>query len=157
MRAPETARQAMKHPLAAALLVATLVSPAFAQVKVDSAWARSTVPGQQAGGGFMTLQSAAADRLLGGTTPVAERLELHTMTMEGDVMKMRQIERIDLPAGQRVELKPGGLHVMFIGLKQPLTLGTKVPVTLKFEKAGELKIEMTVTSRPPPAGEQPKH
>jgi copper(I)-binding protein len=115
------------------------------------------VPGQQAGGGFMTLQSAAADRLLGGTTPVAERLELHTMTMEGDVMKMRQIERIDLPAGQRVELKPGGLHVMFIGLKQPLAVGAKVPVTLKFEKAGELKIEMTVTSRPPPAGEQPKH
>jgi copper(I)-binding protein len=79
------------------------------------------------------------------------------MTMEGDVMKMRQIERIDLPAGQRVELKPGGLHVMFIGLKQPLAVGAKVPVTLKFEKAGELKIEMTVTSRPPPAGEQPKH
>lgn len=157
MRAPETARQAMKHPLATALLVATLVSPALAQVKVDSAWARSTVSGQQAGGGFMTLQSAAADRLLGGTTPVAERLELHTMTMEGDVMKMRQIERIDLPAGQRVELKPGGLHVMFIGLKQPLAVGAKVPVTLRFEKAGEVKIEMTVTSRPPPAGEQPKH
>jgi periplasmic copper chaperone A len=147
----------MKSLLAAALLLVALCAPAVAQVKVDGAWARPTVPGQQGGGGFMTLHSAAADRLLGGTTPVADHLELHTMAMEGDVMKMRQVDRIDLPAGQRVELKPGGLHVMFIGLKQPLAVGAKVPVTLKFEKAGEVKIEMTVTSRPPPAGEHPKH
>jgi hypothetical protein len=134
----------MKHPLATALLVATLVSPALAQVKVDGAWARSTVPGQQAGGGFMTLQSAAADRLLGGTTPVAERLELHTMTMEGDVMKMRQIERIDLPAGQRVELKPGGLHVMLVGLNEELSVGDTLRITLKFKNAGDITLDVPV-------------
>jgi copper(I)-binding protein len=147
----------MKFPLATVLLVAALSTPALAQVKIEGAWARPTVPGQQAGGGFMTLHSAAADRLLGGTTPAAERLELHTMAMEGDVMRMRQIDRIEMPAGQRVELKPGGLHVMFIGLKQPLAVGSKVPVTLKFEKAGELKIEMTVASRPPPAAGHANH
>lgn len=96
----------------------------------------------------MTLHSERADRLLGGTTPLAERFELHTMSMQGDVMQMRQLDAIALPAGQRVELKPGGLHVMFIGLKQPLTLGSKVPVTLRFERAGEVKVEMTVMSRP---------
>jgi copper(I)-binding protein len=147
----------MKSLFAAALLATMLVAPAFAQVKVEGAWVRPTVPGQQGGGGFMTLHSAAADRLLGGSTPVAEHLELHTMAMEGDVMRMRQVERIELPAGKRVELKPGGLHLMFIGLKQPLAAGAKVPVTLKFEKAGEVKVEMTVMSRPPSAGEAAKH
>ena len=138
----------MKKLIVAALWIVTWVSPAFAQVKVEAAWARPTVAGQQGGGGFMTLHSERADRLLGGTTPLAERFELHTMSMQGDVMQMRQLDAIALPAGQRVELKPGGLHVMFIGLKQPLTLGSKVPVTLRFERAGEVKVEMTVMSRP---------
>ena len=104
----------------------------------------------------MTLHSERADRLLGGSTPVAERFELHTMAMQGDVMQMRQLDKVDLPAGQKVELKPGGLHVMFIGLKQPLTVGSKVPVTLRFERAGEVKIEMAVMSRPAPTPEH-KH
>jgi periplasmic copper chaperone A len=132
-----------------ALLVLSL--PALAQVKVDGAWARPTVPGQQGGGGFVSLTSSAGDRLIGGSTPVAQRFELHTMAMKGDVMEMRQIDAIELPAGKTVELKPGGLHVMFIGLKQPLALGTKVPVMLKFEKAGEVKVEFEVASRPMPA------
>ena len=86
---------------------------------------------------------------LGGSTALAERFELHTMAMKGDVMEMRQIDAIELPAGKTVELKPGGLHVMFIGLKQPLTIGSKVPVMLKFEKAGDVKVEFDVMSRPP--------
>jgi copper(I)-binding protein len=146
----------MKQLVLAALCVFTCVSPALAQVKVDGAWARPTVAGQQGGGGFMTLRSERADRLLGGTTPLADRFELHTMSMQGDVMQMRQVEAIALPAGQKVELKPGGLHVMFIGLKQPLTVGSKVPVTLRFERAGEVKVEMTVMSRPAAAAEH-KH
>ena len=148
---------AMKLLLSTALLAATLSAPALAQIKIDGAWARPTVPGQQAGGGFLTLHSVAADRLLGGATPLAERLELHTMAMDGDVMKMRQLDRIELPAGQRVELKPGGLHLMLIGLKQPLTVGSKVPLTLRFEKAGEVKVEMVVASRPMPAADAHKH
>ncbi len=132
--------------VAAALCAATGAS--LAQVKVEAAWARPTVPGQQGGGGYLSITSAAADRLLGGSTPVAERFELHTMSMKGDVMEMRQVESIALPAGKKVELKPGGLHVMFIGLKEPLKLGSKVPVTLKLEKGGELKVEFEVMSRP---------
>ena len=133
------------------LVVGSLLAlslPAIAQVKVEGAWARPTVPGQQGGGGFLTLTSGAGDRLLGGTTPVAQRFELHTMSMKGDVMEMRQLEAIELPAGKAVEFKPGGLHVMFIGLAQPLALGSKVPVTLKFEKAGEVKVDFEVASRP---------
>ena len=146
----------MKKLIVAALCVVAWAAPAFAQVKVEGAWARPTVAGQQGGGGFMTLHSERADRLLGGTTPVAERFELHSMAMQGDVMQMRQVDSIALAAGQRVELKPGGLHVMFIGLKQPLALGSKVPVTLRFERAGEVKVEMTVMSRPAAAMEH-KH
>jgi periplasmic copper chaperone A len=121
---------------------------ATAQVKVEGAWARPTVPGQQGGGGYLAITSPVADRLVGGSTPVAQRFELHTMAMKGDVMEMREVEGVDLPAGRKVEFKPGGLHVMFIGLKAPLKIGSKVPVTLKFQKAGELKVEFDVTSRP---------
>jgi periplasmic copper chaperone A len=131
------------------LAMLTAAAAAQAQVKVDQPWARPTVPGQQGGGGFLSITSATADRLVSGSTPLAERFELHTMAMKGDVMEMRQVDAIELPAGQTVQLKPGGLHVMFIGLKQPLALGSKVPVTLKFEKAGEVKVEFDVVSRPP--------
>jgi copper(I)-binding protein len=145
----------MKHSILTRLLASSLLSLAasasLAQVKVDQAWARPTVPGQQGGGGFLSITSPASDRLLGGSTPLAERFELHTMAMKGDVMEMRQLDAIDLPAGKTVEFKPGGLHVMFIGLKQPLAIGSKVPVTLKFEKAGEIKVEFDVMSRPPAA------
>jgi periplasmic copper chaperone A len=132
-------------------MLMTAAAAAQAQVKVDRAWARPTVPGQQGGGGFVSITSATADRLVSGSTPLAERFELHTMAMKGDVMEMRQVDAIDLPAGKTVELKPGGLHVMFIGLKQPLALGSKVPVTLKFEKAGEVQVEFDVAPRPPAA------
>lgn len=144
----------MSTKFAAAIAALFLCLSAQAQVKIDNAWARPTVPGQQGGGGYMTLQSPTADKLLSGSTPVAERFELHTMSMQGDVMTMREVKAIDLPAGQKVELKPGGLHVMFIGIKQPLKLGSKVPVTLKFEKAGEVKVEFEVMSRPAAASTQ---
>jgi copper(I)-binding protein len=142
------------------LVVAALsfaAAAAVAQVKVEGAWARPTVAGQQGGGGFLTLTSRVADRLLGGSTPVAERFELHSMTMQGDVMQMRQVPAIDLPAGRAVKLEPGGLHVMFIGLKQPLAAGSKLPVTLRFEKAGEVKVEFDVSARAPAGGHQHKH
>jgi periplasmic copper chaperone A len=135
--------------LSAASLLSLAAAASLAQVKVEQAWARPTSSGQQGGGGFLSITSASADRLLGGSTPRAERFELHTMAMKGDVMEMRQLDAIELPAGKTVEFKPGGLHVMFIGLKQPLVLGSKVPVTLKFEKAGDVKVEFDVMSRPP--------
>ena len=137
--------------LIASSLLGLAATAALAQVKIEKAWARPTVPGQQGGGAFLSITSASTDRLLSGSTPLAERFELHSMAMKGDVMEMRQIDAIELPAGKLVELKSGGLHVMLIGLKQPLALGSKVPVTLKFEKAGEVKVEFDVMSRPPAA------
>jgi copper(I)-binding protein len=146
----------MKPQLVVAALSFTAAA-AVAQVKVEGAWARPTVAGQQGGGGFLTLTSPVADRLLGGSTPVAERFELHSMTMQGDVMQMRQVPAIELPAGRAVKLEPGGLHLMFIGLKQPLAAGSKLPVTLRFEKAGELTVEFDVAARAAPAGGHSHH
>ena len=134
----------MKSIMGALLLLWAAAGAVAQEVKVEGAWARPTVAGQQGGGGFMSITSAAGDRLVGGSTPVAKRFELHTMAMKGDVMQMRQVDAIDLPAGQKVEFKPGGLHVMFIGITKPLAPGSKVPVTLKFERAGEVKTEFEV-------------
>lgn len=129
------------------------------ELYVGHPWARATVAGQGAGGGFLKIENKGktSDRLVGGQSPVADHVELHTMTMEGDVMKMRAIEAIDLPAGQTVELKPGALHVMFIGLKAPLKAGDKVPLTLKFEKAGEVKVEVRVEKGTAGADEHKQH
>lgn len=134
--------------LAASAVLALAASAAFAQstVRVEQPWARATVPGQPAGGGYLKLTNAgaAADRLLSVSADVSSSVELHSMTMDGDVMRMRQVDGIDVPAGGSVELKPGGLHVMFIGLKAPLKAGASFPVTLKFAKAGEVKSTMVV-------------
>ncbi len=152
--------------LAALLLTAAVTAAAHdyraGPIRIDHPWARPTVSGQGAGGGFMTLDNSqgGADRLLAARSPVAERVELHSMAMDGDVMRMRQIDAIDLPAGQTVALKPGGLHFMLMGLKQPLVLGSRVPMTLRFEKAGEVSVEIAIENGPaaaPQAHEHGKH
>ncbi len=146
-------------PLAVALSIGLLASTAAsaqdsATVGVENAWARSTVTGQRAGGGFLTLQGRDnTDRLLGASAPVADRVELHSMTMDGDVMRMREVDAIDVPAGQKVELKPGGYHLMLMGLKRPLQAGTHFPLKLRFERGGEVTIEMKVEA----AGSMPAH
>lgn len=142
----------MKTLLARAAAVAALLgaaAAAHAQVKIEAPWARPTVQGQQAGGGYLRLQSPTADRFVGASSPVAGRVELHEMAMDGDVMRMRQVDGIALAAGQAVELKPGGLHLMLMELKTPLKSGDRIPLTLKFEKAGEVKVEMPVTATAP--------
>ena len=119
-------------------------------VKVEAAWARPTVAGQAAGGGFLKITGgAAADRLLGGSSTISKSVELHSMQMDGDVMRMREVPGIAVPAGQAVELKPGGLHLMFMGLKRPLKAGDTVPLTLRFEKAGEVKVDVEISAQPP--------
>lgn len=127
-------------------------------IKIGHPWARPTVTGQQAGGGFLKLTNLAkeagkADRLIGASADFTERVEMHTMKMDGDVMRMRQVDAIDIPAGQTVELKPGGLHLMFMGLKQPLAKDSRVPLKLKFEKAGEVIVEVKVESTSSSAAE----
>ncbi|MEO5735225.1 MAG: copper chaperone PCu(A)C [Rubrivivax sp.] len=125
---------------------------------VQAGWARPTVAGQAAGGGFVSFKGGtSADRLVAASSPVAKAVELHTMEMDGSVMRMRQVQGIDVPAGATVALKPGGNHLMFMGLKQPLKAGDKVPLTLRFENAGEVQTEMTVSMQPPDGSAAPLH
>ena len=119
--------------------------PALAQVSVEKPWSRATPPGAKVGAGFMQLRNAgAADRVVGASTPVAGRVEMHITVRDGDVMKMREMKSFEIPAGGSFELKPGGAHLMLMDLKRPLKKGEKVPLTLKLEKGGELKAELTV-------------
>lgn len=114
-------------------------------IRIGHPYARATASGQQAGGSFLSLDNAGdADKLLSAVSAVADRVELHAMKMEGDVMKMRQLDAIDVPAKGKIELKPGGLHIMLIGLKAPLKEGTNFPLTLRFEKAGEVTVQVNV-------------
>jgi copper(I)-binding protein len=125
------------HLLIGLLLAAT-------PVKIEDPWTRATAPGAKVGAGYMKITSTAPDRLVGASTPAAGRVELHVTSKEGDVMRMREVKAYDIPAKGGFELKPGGAHLMLVDLKAPLKQGTKVPVTLRFEKAGEVKVELQV-------------
>jgi copper(I)-binding protein len=142
------------------LLVAGLLFwsvSAVAQVQVEKPWARATAPGAQVAGGYMMLRNAggAADKLVGASSPAAARVELHVHIKEGDVMKMRQVPAYDVPPNGTFELKPGGAHLMFFNIARPFKEGDRIPVKLKFEKAGEVSVEFhvgrLVDSKPPPA------
>ncbi len=136
------------------LLLAAL--PAWAQVTVEHPWSRATPPGSKIGVGFMLLKNAGgvAERVVGAASPVAGRVEMHVTTREGDVMRMRQVESLEIPAGGSFELKPGGTHLMLMGLRRPLAQGERVPLTLKLENGGALQVELTVE---PLGARQPGH
>ncbi len=135
------------------LLFAAL--PAWAQVSVEQPWTRATPPGAKVGAGFMQLRNAgAADRVVGASSPVAGRVEMHVTVREGDVMKMREVKSFEVPAGGGFELKPGGAHLMLVDLKRQLKLGDKVPLTLKLGKGGERKLELSVEEM---GARQPAH
>ena len=143
------------------LLCSAGASPAVAQsVKAENAWARATVPGQKTGSVYVELTSSTDGALVAAASPVAARAELHSMTMDGGVMRMRALPRVELPAGKTVKLAPGGLHVMLVDLKQPLKAGDKVPVTLSVQSPGAsvttLKLEVPVRAADP-AAEHHKH
>ncbi len=125
-------------------------------IDIGHPFARATVAGQPNGGAFLTLANHGADdRLLGVSAGVAASTQIHSMTMDGNVMKMREVATLDLPAGKTVDFKPGGYHVMFVGLKAPLKVGDTFPMTLKFEKAGE--VEVTVNVEAPGAAASMPH
>ena len=131
----------MRRWLMAGMFVA--VVPAWAQVSVEQPWTRATPPGAKVGAGFLTLKSAgAADRVVGASSPLAGRVEMHVTMREGEVMKMREVQAFDVPAGGRFELKPGGAHLMLMELRGQIRQGDKVPLTLRLEKGGELKLEL---------------
>ncbi len=136
---------AVAFALTLANTAATAHSFKLGPIDIGHPSARVTAAGQTIGGGYLKLVNGGADdRLLSATAGVSARVELHSMSMEGDVMRMRQVDAIALPAGKTVELKPGGLHIMFIGLKEPLKSGDKFPMKLRFEKAGEVEVMVNV-------------
>jgi copper(I)-binding protein len=118
-----------------AALLALIAAPAIADITVKDPWVRATVPQQKATGAFMQITAPKAARLVEASSPVAGVTEIHEMTMDKDIMRMRAIPGIDLPAGKVVELRPGGYHVMLMDLKAPITEGQDVPVTLVIEGA----------------------
>ena len=124
-----------------------------AQVQVKDAWARPTVAGQSGGGAYMTLTAPEGATLLGATSTVAGVTELHEMSMDGNVMKMRAIPSLDLPAGRAVELKSGSHHLMLMDLKQPLKVGDKFTVELRVAdaqgKAATVPVEVEVRTAAP--------
>ena len=124
----------MKRITLAAALLAALA--AQAQTTVKDAWVRGTVAGQKASGLFGQITSASGGKIVAASSPVAGAVEVHEMAMDGNVMKMRAVTAMDLPAGKAVELKPGGYHLMLLDLKQELKPGETVPVTLVVEGAG---------------------
>ena len=135
-------------PPALAILLAGLSAPAFADaVKVENAWVRATAPGQKVAGGFLDLTADADMKLVGGSSPASNNLELHMMRMDGGVMEMRQVPDIALPKGKTVNLKPGGLHIMFIDLKQQIREGDKVPVTLTVKNAAGKEQQIQVEAQ----------
>ena len=105
----------------------------FAQTTISDAWVRGMVAPQRATGAFMKITSAKGGKLVAVSTPAARVAEVHEMVMQGDVMAMRAIEALELPAGKAVELKPGGHHLMLMGIEQPLKAGETVPLTLTIE------------------------
>ena len=130
--------------LLAALIAAGSAIAQSAAIKVEGAWARASVPGQMGTGAFMKLTAKDGAKLVGASSPAAGVTEVHEMKMEGDVMKMRAIPGLDLPAGKAVELKPGGYHVMLMDLKAALPKDSTVPLTLVFKdaKGVESKVEV---------------
>lgn len=123
---------------------------ALAQVQVSDAWIRATVPAQKSSGAFMKLAAAQDARLVAVSSPVAGTAELHEMAMSNNVMRMRPVKGVDIPAGGGAELKPGGFHVMLLDLKRQLKAGESVPMTLVFESADKKRqtIEVRATVMP---------
>ncbi|MEO8508071.1 MAG: copper chaperone PCu(A)C [Betaproteobacteria bacterium] len=142
------------------LLLALVAAPSLAQVSVTDAWVRGTVPGQKATGAFMQLKSSADTTLVSAASPAAKVVEIHEMAMDGGVMRMRAIDKLALPAGKAVDLKPGGYHVMLMDLGAQLKVGDSVPVTLTFaDKDGrkstqEVKVPVRALTAP---AAMPKH
>jgi periplasmic copper chaperone A len=112
---------------------------ASAEVRAEGAWVRGTVSQQKATGAFMTLQSSKATQLISASSPSADVVEVHEMIMEGNMMKMRALPALNIPANAPVQLKPGSYHIMLMNLKKPLKEGESVAISLNFIDADKLK------------------
>jgi periplasmic copper chaperone A len=157
LRRPRAAQyRTLMRILAAALFVALAAcgQPSEAPVQeapaavlhVENAWAAPTPGGVDVSAGYLTLvnDTAAEDALLGASSPRAERVEVHEMTMDGGVMQMRAVARLAIAPGQSIELAPNGRHLMFYGVTQPFAAGETIAVRLTFERAGEIDVSLPV-------------
>ncbi len=145
----------MRFLIAFAFLLASSPLVAQGDIQIEKPWSRATAPGAKLAAGYMVIRnkSASPDRLIGASSPLAARIETHITVKDGDILRMREAKGYDVPAKGSYELKPGGAHLMFVDIKRPFKEGDKIPVTLHFEKAGEIKVEFQVGS----LGNAPSH
>lgn len=142
----------VKRALSVAVLLIATAGTALAHgykvgpIEIEHPWARATAKGAQTGAAYMVLSSEGkdSDRLVSASTPVADKAELHTHMMDNGVMKMRPVDAIEVTPGSPTPLQPGGLHIMLVGLKNPLVKGKAFPMTLTFEKAGPVVVQVDV-------------
>jgi copper(I)-binding protein len=153
MQFKRLASASVTHAIACATVLAYFLAPALAdEVKVGDlvitqAWSRATPGGAKVAGGYLTIQNkgSVADRLIGGSADVADKVQVHEMATTGGVMTMRPLDKgLSIEPGKTVKLTPGGYHLMLLDLKSPLKQGDQVPVTLEFEKAGKVKLTFDV-------------
>ncbi len=133
----------MRYLVALLSLVSTSV---FSQIEVTDAWSRATPPGAKVAAGYLLMrnQAAAADKLVGASSPMAARVETHVTEKQGEVLRMREVKGYDVPAKGSFELKPSGAHLMLVDIKRPFKAGEKIPLVLRFQNAGEIKTELEV-------------
>ena len=129
-----------------AVTLATAHSYDKGDIQVRHPWSRATPPGAVTAAGYMEIRNSGRepDRLTGASTPAAERVELHVTLREGDVVRMREVRELEVPARQRLTLRPGGPHLMIVGPKKPFAPGERVPLNLRFERAGEIQVLVEV-------------
>ena len=132
--------------LVCALVACGAAEAARATVRITGAWVRATVPGQPVAGAYLDLESPVAVRLVGISSPVAKRGEVHSMKEVDGMMTMRPLAGLALPAGTLVKLAPGGLHIMLFDLKQPLRAGSDVALTLTFETVSGIRFKQEVVA-----------
>ncbi|WP_338662400.1 copper chaperone PCu(A)C [Pararoseomonas sp. SCSIO 73927] len=138
-------RRAAIAAIALAPALAAAQQPSSGGVAVEQPWMRAAIQGGT-GGAFLTLRNAGTgpDRLLSASSPAARAVELHTTVRDGDVMRMQPVQAVEVPAGGSVTLRPGGMHIMLIGLAEAARPGATVPLTLQFERAGAVSVQLAV-------------
>jgi copper(I)-binding protein len=155
MNAPLKMRHFMKNHLCSSVFICGLLALAFdaaAAVTATDAWVRGTVPAQKTTGAFVTLESSDAAKVVGVRSPAAKTAEIHLSEQRGGVMHMHAVDALALPAGKRVELKPGGYHVMLMGLTRPLAAGEQVPLTFTIEDPQGRRTQLEVRAEVRPLG-----
>ncbi len=148
------------------LCLAVYANPALAHdyaigpLKIGHPWARATPPSAKVGGGYLSIENTGSelDRLVGGSTEAAARLEIHETSLSDGIMRMREMtEGVPIPASTKVELKPSAVHLMLVDLKAPLKQGDKVKATMVFERAGSVAVELQVQGVGAPQPTAPEH